>query len=415
VKLLQFGAGNIGRSFIAQLFSRAGYEVVFAEIDLALVALLNQRRRYPVEIKDEPPETIWVENIRAVDVRDEEAVIRELASCDIAATAVGPAALPSLYSLIARGLRERQKQGRGPLDLILAENLRYAAPLVRAGLRAHLPADFPLESSIGLVETSIGKMVPIMPEQERRRDPLLLYAEAYNTLILDRKGFLGPVPKVAGLDPKENIAAYVERKFFIHNLGHAAAAYLGHLRNPGWKFMSEVMRDPEIRGAAEAAMWESARSLILRYPQEFNEHNQAEHISDLLRRFANPALGDTVYRVGRDLPRKLSSDDRLIGALRLDAACGVSVPCTTLAAAAALLFRARDERDQLFAADARFAQEDYPRGLGHVLTHVCGLDPSADAALMTAIQRAHDYLVEQSARSADWLSRFLCRPGAVLG
>jgi len=28
---VQFGAGNIGRSFIGQLFSRAGYEVIFIE------------------------------------------------------------------------------------------------------------------------------------------------------------------------------------------------------------------------------------------------------------------------------------------------------------------------------------------------------------------------------------------------
>ena len=31
-KMVQFGAGNIGRSFIGQLFSRSGYEVVFVDI-----------------------------------------------------------------------------------------------------------------------------------------------------------------------------------------------------------------------------------------------------------------------------------------------------------------------------------------------------------------------------------------------
>ena len=50
-KLLLFGAGNIGRSFIGQLFSRAGYEVVFVDIDSNIVNALNSRRSYTVVVK----------------------------------------------------------------------------------------------------------------------------------------------------------------------------------------------------------------------------------------------------------------------------------------------------------------------------------------------------------------------------
>lgn len=32
-KIVIFGAGSIGRSLIAQLFARAGYEIVFVDID----------------------------------------------------------------------------------------------------------------------------------------------------------------------------------------------------------------------------------------------------------------------------------------------------------------------------------------------------------------------------------------------
>jgi len=35
-RIIQFGAGNIGRSFIGQLFSRSGYEVVFVDINKKL-------------------------------------------------------------------------------------------------------------------------------------------------------------------------------------------------------------------------------------------------------------------------------------------------------------------------------------------------------------------------------------------
>ena len=42
-KLVIFGAGNIGRSFIGQLFSRAGYEIVFIDIDPIILNELNTR------------------------------------------------------------------------------------------------------------------------------------------------------------------------------------------------------------------------------------------------------------------------------------------------------------------------------------------------------------------------------------
>ena len=75
---------------------------------------------------------------------------------------------------------------------------------------------------MGLVETSIGKMVPIMKTEDLEEDPLLVYAEPYNTLILDRKGFLGDIPHIEEFALKDNIKAWVDRKAFIHNLGHAA-------------------------------------------------------------------------------------------------------------------------------------------------------------------------------------------------
>ena len=40
--LIQFGAGNIGRSFLGQIFARNGWEVVFVDVDELLLKELNQ-------------------------------------------------------------------------------------------------------------------------------------------------------------------------------------------------------------------------------------------------------------------------------------------------------------------------------------------------------------------------------------
>ncbi len=408
MKLVVFGAGNIGRSFVGQLFARAGYEVVFVDVSRPLVEALNRERRYRVEIRDRQPETIWVERVSAIDGGDTEKVADAIAEADVLATAVGQNALPHIYATTAAGLRRRERNGRGAIDIILCENLRSAAEAFRLGLRQHLPADFPLEDRVGLVETSIGKMVPIMPEAALREDPLVLYAEAYNTLILDAKAFRNPIPDVPGLDPKENMAAYVDRKAFIHNLGHAACAYLEFLVDSRAEFMWQAVENIEVRQAAKRAMWESGRALIRRYPGEFDEQNQEEHIEDLLTRFGNRALGDTIFRVGRDLPRKLSREDRLVGALLMDAAEGVPAPATALATAAAFFFEARDERDELFPADGEFLRDLGGTGFPTMIAQVCGLRRSvpAEARILAAVRA--EYLKLQT-RGGKWLRGFLER------
>jgi len=404
-KIVIFGAGNIGRSFIGQLFSRSGYEVVFVDIDDVIVNALNEKRKYRVEIRDIRPETIWVENARAVHGRDTEKVSEEIATADVMATAVGPSNLPHIYGNIAKGLLRRLELGTGPIDIIICENVRAASRIFKQGLSRNLPSDYPLDSMVGPVETSIGKMVPIMSEKERRRDPLLVYAEAYNTLIVDKKGFRKDVPEVEGLEPKENMASYVDRKLFIHNLGHAITAYLGYISDPEMKYIWEAIDEKDIRKAVESAMWESGRALISEYPQEFREESLGDHIEDLIRRFGNRALGDTIYRVGRDIPRKLSRNDRLIGALLLDAKHSIPAPCTTLGVAAATLFRARDENGELYKKDRVFVEETYPRGIDCVLRQICGLHFVKEKTLVESIKEAYESLVRDPKNWRLWLNR----------
>jgi len=395
-RIVIFGAGNIGRSFIGQVFSRGGWEVVFVDVDPGLVAALNERRGYPVAVKRQgrPDETTWVRNVRAVDGRDLAAVAAELAAADLAATSVGKAALPRIVAAIAAGLRARGDSAAGPavrpLDLILAENDREAPETLRLALEAALPPGFPLAERLGLVETSIGKMVPIMRAADLARDRLRVFAEAYNELIVDRRGFLGPLPELPDLRPVDNILAYVDRKLFVHNLGHAAVAYLGRRLDPSAGLICEALELPGIRDAARLAMSEAAAALAREYPADLSPASLEAHIEDLLGRFANAALGDTVYRVGRDLPRKLHRSDRIVGAALLCERHGLAWDAVAEVFGAALRFDAVDESGAPFPADVGARELLGREGIGGFLTQVCGLDAGSalDGRVRAALGRS---------------------------
>lgn len=317
--ILIFGAGKIGRSFIGQLFGKAGYEVVFVDMDESLVRELNRRGSYPVIIKGvDKEERLVIENVRAIHAVDTNAVTKALRDTNIMAISVGKSALPAIAPVIAKGLLERESHRTGwILDMILAENMRSSDLFFREKLRENLPPSYPLDSMVGLVETSIGKMVPIMTAGDLAEDPLQVFAEPYNTLILDKKGFRGEIPNIGELALKENMKAWVDRKAFIHNLGHATAAYCGHLKYPEATFMYEVLGDAEVYSFTKKVMAASAQILMATYPGEFTWDCLSDHIDDLLDRFQNRNLGDTVFRVGSDLQRKLGRDDRFMGMIRL--------------------------------------------------------------------------------------------------
>ena len=49
-KAVMYGAGNIGRGFIGELFSLSGYSVSFIDVNKEIIGALNERGEYIVEV-----------------------------------------------------------------------------------------------------------------------------------------------------------------------------------------------------------------------------------------------------------------------------------------------------------------------------------------------------------------------------
>lgn len=386
-KIVIFGAGKIGRAFIGQLFGCAGYLVVFVDVNQAIVDGLNRKGNYRVIIKGDAEEEIIVPNVQAISSLDRDKVIKAVSTAEILAVSVGKNALEIIIPFIAAGLAERNQNNlRVPLDIILAENMRSAADFVREQLLKYLPSDFPLECMVGLVETSIGKMVPIIPQVELEKDSLVVFAEPYNTLIVDRKGFKSSIPDIKGLSPKNNIKAWVDRKAFIHNLGHATAAYYGYKLNPEATYIFEVLDDREVLGFTRAVMLQSAKILKAAYPDEFTIADLENHIDDLIIRFRNEALRDTIFRVGQDLPRKLGFDDRFMGSVHLARQYQMPYNLIIKAMSYGLNFKAKDECGNNSSADIKF-QESLAKNFELTFFEMDGYDRRLDLTTIMELKQ----------------------------
>lgn len=335
MKAVMYGGGNIGRGFIGALFSQSNYEVTFVDVADAVVDELNKRHSYPLRIISNNGSTdITVSNVQAVNGKDMLTTAKAISEADIMATAVGVNILKFIVPNLVAGLRLRMTRGNNPFNIIICENLmdanKYLEKLIVEQLTKEEQDWF--YANVGLVESSIGRMVPIQTDEMKDGDPLRVCVEAYGFLPVDKDAFKGEIPKIKNLVPASSFDFYLKRKLYIHNMGHATCAYLGDLL--GLDFIYKAIDRDEIYIIVRKAMEESARGLSRKYNTPLNE--LLLHIDDLLYRFTNKELQDTCKRVGNDPTRKLSPNDRLIGAAALASEMGVVPAYISIGIAAGL-------------------------------------------------------------------------------
>jgi mannitol-1-phosphate 5-dehydrogenase len=308
-----YGAGNIGRGFIGKVFSESGYEVCFVDVFEPVVNKLNIDNQYPVKVvSNEEKKEYIIKNVRAVNGMNIDDVSEEILHADLMATAVGVNVLPKIVKPICEGLKKRYQKNKKPLNIIICENLIDADKYLRGLIEEEMGVKYKtwLDNNLGLVEASIGRMVPVMTDKMREGNILRVWVEPYDELPVDKDAFKGEIPKLNNLIPFSPFGFFIRRKLFIHNMGHAMCAYFGWQK--GYQFIDECIFDDKIKVLVESAMKDSALALSKEYSISLSKIEQ--NIHDLISRFKNKVLGDTVARVGKDPIRKLSNNDRLIGA-----------------------------------------------------------------------------------------------------
>lgn len=310
-KAIQFGAGNIGRGFIGNILSQNGYEVCFADINEVVINELNKKHEYIVEVVGIECQEILIKNVCGV-MSNSDDIFEKMKESSIITTAVGPVVLPIIAKTIAKGLEIRMAAGINEyLNIIACENMIKGSSFLKEEVYKYINENVKkyIDTYVGFPDSAVDRIVPPM---EKGADILRVRVEEFNEWIVDETLFKGEVPKIEGMTLTDNLMAFIERKLFTLNTGHALTAYLGILE--GHKTIRESINDEKIKDVVVHAMEESGEVLINRYG--FNRDDHEKYIKKIVSRFENPYLVDEVDRVGREPLRKLGFNDRLIKPLR---------------------------------------------------------------------------------------------------
>ena len=375
-KAIQFGAGNIGRGFIGAVLSEAGYHVVFADVNELVVNKINEDGKYTVAIMDTECTEQVITNISAVDSRSPE-LAKEIAQAQVVTTAVGLGILPRIAGALAAGIAERQAQGVTEyLNVIACENGLRASSQLKDHVYSHLTDEQKAyaDEYVAFPDCSVDRIVPPIKSE----NPIDVVVEKFYEWNVERASIKGDL-QMEGMNLADNLIAYIERKLFTLNTGHAITAYLGKLK--GLSTIADSIADEEIYTIVKAAMQESGEGLVAKYGFDHDAH--FAYIDKIIGRFRNPHLQDDVTRVGREPLRKLSANDRLIKPTMTAIEHGFATPNLVLGIGAALHYNNPEDPQSV-----QLQQAIAEVGVAKAFEQFSGV--SADSELAAQVLAAYD-------------------------
>ena len=289
---IHFGAGNIGRGFIAPVLQENNYEVVFVDVNKELIEQINLLQRYKVKsISLNASSDIFVKNISGLLLDDKEFLNEKLAQADLITTSVGPKSVKDIFNLVSITKTEKIQ------TFIAFENMYRASTSnsIESGL-----------SKLVLIDAVVDKIVP--PQNITSLDVIV---EEYGSIILDNNVNTKPLNE-SKIVSYSNYDHEFYKKLWLLNGLHLKLAYFGLSRNI--KYIHEILSNQEGLDFAERAIdsLSKAYSLFSNSTEDLKDFKQT-----ILNRFSMPEIQDEVTRIARNPQIKFSKDERFERPLRL--------------------------------------------------------------------------------------------------
>lgn len=367
------GAGQIGRGFIGMELEKAGYHVLFADIDEAVIGDINSRGEYTVHMIDTECVDTVVKNISAMSSVSPE-FPNEFAKEDVelVCTSVGQSALSKVAPAIAKGITLRMSAGISEkMNIIAVENAiggtsqlkNYIYQQLDDKVRAYA------DDNIGFPNSAVDRIIPPNKTCVHAADA---FVERYFEWDVEKSGVKAEILPVEGLEIVDDLTPYLERKLFTLNGPNAVTACLGYIK--GYETIKESLEDKEIYDVVWGMMEECGAMLEKRHG--FTADEMLAYRTKLMRRFLNPYIIDSVTRVAREPIRKLSPNDRIVAPLKYAREYGIDTPNYYTGIAAALLYD--NPEDEQSAKLQRLIKE---KGFEAAMIEVCGLDKDSPIIL----------------------------------
>lgn len=367
MKAVHFGAGKIGRGFIAELLHDTGYEITFVDVNETLNAEMNQYHNYYLYVIEEGYRRKEIDRVQALSpVTQADAVAEAIVNADLVTTAVIADNFPKIAATLAGSLKARLDAGKEKLNVIPCENAPYCGKLLAAELlETGVITEGELARIAAIPSTVVDRMVFGCSRDGRDGIDIGKHFE----LVVEKNKLTDPdAEPIKGAVYTGNLDKYLERKLCVVNGGHTMIAYMASLE--GTEIIQDYFKDPaHIKYLKEIMLQVSA---FIEKKHGFGHEEMEAYIDGTIGRWTTPGVRDTVERIAKAPVRKLGAEDRMVKPARGCEEMGLPNDLILKAIAAAYLYdRKGDEQAEAVQAYVR------ENGIKKAITNYTGIEPDS--------------------------------------
>ncbi len=214
----------------------------------------------------------------------------------------------TVFGVLAAGLRLRRERGIPPFTIASCDNILGNGDVTRAALVAFARLAYDDEfadwiaNDVAFPNSMVDRITPVTGDAERALvrgsfgidDLCPVVCEPFTQWVIEDDFPLGrPAWEEVGAQLVDDVAPYELRKLRLLNGSHQAIAYAGLLG--GHTFVHEAIGDPAVTDLVERYMDEAVTTL-----QPVEGIDLRAYRTELLQRFGNPHIRDTLERLATD-------------------------------------------------------------------------------------------------------------------
>lgn len=230
---------------------------------------------------------------------DATAIVRDLAH---------PEAPATVFGFVVEALRTRRDRGVPPFVVQSCDNVQGNGEVARRVFSAYASLRDPelgawVHESVAFPNSMVDRITPQttptdvaeVAERYGVRDAWPVVAEPFTQWVIEDRFPLGrPAWERVGAQLVDDVAPYESMKLRLLNAAHQAMAYFGHLM--GYRWAHDAAADPLVTRLMERYWVEEALPTLRLVPGV----DLAAYTTELLQRFRNPAIKDTLARLATD-------------------------------------------------------------------------------------------------------------------
>ncbi len=298
------GAGRLGKGFMGETFSNAGWNIHFIDKDPAVIENLNKKGEYKVTVFKE---TETIENVISgytaslADFTQDS--INALVFADLILLTIYPENFDRAISYLSEMFEYRAaKNHKAKLSVLCLTNKNHMIPGILADFDKKLKDDI----KEWFKEKAVVRDTIIRRSTDAKSNSSLEVSTTAVLSLLIQKPLNINIDDVEWLELTDNLELLKDLKVFVVNGPHAAAAFIGHYQ--GFKTINEVDKSKLEKSFIKSVKEEIRQAILTEYSITDEELTCLSRFPDV-----KDEMVDTVFRVAYDPIRKLGNNDRLVG------------------------------------------------------------------------------------------------------